>query len=457
MYKKILLLGIIICGISLFSNQAYARYSGFMPAMGDVLVEETGYERALVTEDGKLELWSASGEMMAGFPVLLTDATYISSPVFADVTGDGQNEIIVIIHDRSAEDYVISAFDQTGQEFVRSVLETQEDIYFDPIVMESNSENSQDIGIINIIGTFQQLHYSVADGFISVDTHAFGQAAGVSIAAGGELLVNYPTEAKIDIYTKNELGLWSYDQNFELDTSIIYPLVDDGLERFYSIDRNGALVALHSQTGEMITEFPVDLSSMPRTSPILLDVSDEYEGDEIVVQGENRKQYIVSRDGVIIEITEQEQSFVSGDVAQAIPYEKNLFGKIGGIGISFWNRITHTMTSMFASIRMAVTEAAPEMHVFIYNDEMIGGENFDLGAIPFTDEQSYPVSFRVENNGNIDLIIDEITCEIESNTTCTFKETELIIPPQESKMIELDLAVNNLDPINAGIIFETNG
>jgi hypothetical protein len=454
MKKNILLCVAILCGIVTYITPAHARQSEFSPALGDVVAESNGPERAIVSEEGTLQLWSYTGEMLAGFPILPENSTIITSPIFANITGTGHEEIVVVVKQNDGQ-YALVAFDGIGAEVAHAVLGNT-DVYFDPIVVESAALGFEDIMVVDVLGHVVQAHYENTN-FVLTNILDLGAPVALAYVPGGvEMFVSYPEILKIEKYTKNSGQNWILESTFDTPNAIIYPVVDNGQERIYGIDRNGHLTAMNNATGDMVPGFPVEITSMPRTSPVLVEVSDEHDGKEIIVQGQNRKEYIVNTSGVIINILEEKQSFLSSDVATADIYQKSIFKSISGFGVSVWNGVKHTVFSVFSSIKMVVTDLDPNITVSVGNTAVDHLDSIDIGEIALTQAGEYIVPVTMHNAGSMELVVDSGMCDTEINTTCLVDINSGNIAAGAEDTFSVVLTATNNESLAATVHIYTN-
>ncbi|MBU0661019.1 carbohydrate binding domain-containing protein [Patescibacteria group bacterium] len=456
MYKKKTLFGVMLTlGVLLTALPVYARHAQFSPALGDTTPLTQGPERAIVTEDGVLELWSYDGNIMSDFPLLLVDETYVSSPILANMQGDAYNEIAVVVKQSNGQ-YAVALFDSRAQELDRIVLGNT-DIYYDPIVIDGFATTEESLLIVDTAGVVYQVVWNAGSlGVTSVLT--LGNPATLGYMAGTQdIFVSYPELQKIEVYTQTQEQTWTLSNTFIIDTAVIYPLVDNGNDRIYGVDRNGDIVAFNTQNGVMIAGFPVDIDDMPLAQPLLLDISEEHVGKEIIVPGAKKQQYVISQDGQIIETISDEQSFVSMDLPAADMYEGQVFSTENNTGFSLWNGIKKTVRSIWSYITMVVTDVEPNMAIQVDMVDVASGTSVDIGYVYIDDLGAGQKSITLQNNGNVDLSIDSIRCINLVNTSCTLSHQVDSLDVGAKEVITLELTpTDSALPISIDVVVESN-
>ena len=113
-----------------------ARESYLAPAVGEIVSASEFSERAVVTSDGGLVLYSYKGDLISGFPIFASDRVFVTSPIFADVDGSGTDEIVVISRN-SSDGYALHAYDGSGGELGQ--ISIVGSVFYDPVSVKSGS------------------------------------------------------------------------------------------------------------------------------------------------------------------------------------------------------------------------------------------------------------------------------------------------------------------------------
>ena len=127
------------------------------PAVGDVVATSEGAERAVVSEDGGLQLFDGKGDLISGFPWIFDTETIAASPLLADITGDGLKEIVLIMRNASSA-YSLKAFTATKTLLGSWSAPASAVIYYDPVAAKHEIVG-EDITLTTTDGNVYTLRY----------------------------------------------------------------------------------------------------------------------------------------------------------------------------------------------------------------------------------------------------------------------------------------------------------
>ncbi|MFH0857461.1 MAG: carbohydrate binding domain-containing protein [Candidatus Magasanikbacteria bacterium] len=445
MKKKIILYLFICIGFVSLITPAYARSTNFVPVLGDITSANQGPERVFVTEEGSLSVVGYGGEMVAGFPYMPQDMVIVSSPVFIDGFGDRNYEIGVVTKNILDGNYSFSLINNAGTLVQNSIIGTH-DIYYDPVVVNGNMVITADV-----LGNIYQVKNGGIENILQL-----GHPVGVAYLESGELVINYPQIAKLEVYTQNEAGNWGLQRTLNVSSPIIYPVIENGEENYLGVTEDGHGVKIQIQTGSFVEDFAIIPVGMPIAKPFVLDVSAENIGEEIIIQCDNKKQYIYSQEGLLLD-TKENSSFLESSVVTKDTFSQNFWSDIRENIISIWNSATRTLVSIFSRIKIIVTDLDPNVFVSYNQNEITSGANISLGSIALDTENTFSFILDIQNNGEMNLMIQDILFEDTNNGVFTAGDIgNGVIQKGEHKQVEIIGTPIARGEVSGKIIVKTN-
>lgn len=390
----------IACLSLLLALPAQAREDKFVPAIGEVVTNFIGSERAVVTAEGGLNLYSLRGKLLPGFPVFVDNQTFVSSPVFANITGDDVNEIIVV--GRNGDTYSLFAFNGAGAQISSIQLGTGE-IYYDPVATIQPGLAFEDIVVAGING--KVMRYRLANNsFTETAVADTGIATGLAMNSDKNVLIfNFPTQNGIRVYSWHGNNL-TLDINVPLAHSIIYPVKDAGNGVWYGINNAGALVGFNPITGNVADGFPVNSAVMPISGPEITDYDDSSPGNELIVPLANGKMLIVTDHGNVLAQTKKKQSLVESSTIAKHDNSKDVLLGRKDDGIKVISRLKDYTFSLLTRLGMTISEGVPSIDLKFADDLIASGANFDAGTYSTNEQFNFKV--QIENAGNGDLLLN---------------------------------------------------
>ncbi|MEK7644525.1 MAG: hypothetical protein AAB390_04455, partial [Patescibacteria group bacterium] len=225
-FSLFILLAVFVFAPSL----VFARETNFRPAFGDIRADSVAPERAVVTRDGGLNLYSAQGKLLSGFPVFLTDQVFVSSPMVVNLTGDGTKTIVAITRD-SAGTHKLTAID--GQGLMIAEANISGSTYFDPVALKINSARDH-ILVTTEQGKVFEVTYENAILNIAEILDAAAPVAITADPAGSRFFLAFQKTNILKLYQKAG-SAWNLQKTYTLKSPIIYPVLSDGSQRLYYI------------------------------------------------------------------------------------------------------------------------------------------------------------------------------------------------------------------------------
>src|SRR3989338_7639564 len=216
-----------------FPHPTHAREGYFHSAQGEVAAGSPGEEVASVSEEGGVSLFSASGEILPGFPVFLDGQVAASSPVVARVFGQSSKEIVFLSRNASYE-YALNAYDGAGS-LVGSAAIGAGDIFCDPVAADIAGTAKRGIVIVRDDGS---MAWARETGGVLTVAEIANLGAPACAAWNGEtkeLIVNYPTQSYIDVYKESGL-VWSRVRRVAVLKPLLYAITPAGASAWYGID-----------------------------------------------------------------------------------------------------------------------------------------------------------------------------------------------------------------------------
>jgi hypothetical protein len=257
---------------------AKAAERNFRPAIGDVRSDLAGPERIVTTPEGGINVYTNTGKLASNYPLYI-NGVVVSSPVLADIDATGEKEIVFVGRDSSGN-YTLYAY-RGDKTLLASISLGTATVYYDPVVI-LNSSGKDDIILTTTQGQVLLFHYN-SGAWQQSSVATVGQMAGVAVySAGQEITINYPNQAKLDVYAKVGAS-WIKQKTIILTNPIVYPVLY-GSQNYYGVDSNGKLVAINKITGLSLgNNFPVAFVSLPIGSPYWVEVDSNHSGYELAV------------------------------------------------------------------------------------------------------------------------------------------------------------------------------
>lgn len=370
---------------------ALAREAYFTPALGDVLPAVVGDERAYTTDDGGIALSAYSGDVVPNFPLFVAESVVASSPLIADVQGDGTFEIIFLARSEQNQ-YALHAYTGAGVS-VATVNLGGTDVFADPVAVERVAGGS-DILVMDDSGSIKRIRFS-NNQFVVANIANIGGAGALAVSTSGdELYISIAEENRVLVYVRNGDG-WQQGRVLNTNSPVIYPLLDGGDGHVYGVNRDGNIVALSTQNGAMKAGFPVN-TDMSLGQLARAELSDVHAGKELVASLQNGKQLVLTTSGVVVEEA-GEQSFVSQSLSVQDPSSTGLFRGLRSRLGSILTQAQEVIISALTRIRVAFQEQSSEIAVTYNGQPYESGTTIDIGSVQIG--QTIDVIVTIQNTG----------------------------------------------------------
>lgn len=346
-HTKIFFGAMAVATIFLLSSLSSAREDYYRPTIGDLLPSISGAERVFVDSGGLLTAIAGDSTILPGFPVSSANAVFSSSPVLADVNGDGAKEIAVVSRD-SADNYRLEIYSGSGVSLASAAIVGT--VYFDPAVLSFSGQTRENIIIATNEGKVYE--WSLIGGALSSKS-IMGGAMPVSAAVGsnGNVYLTYPKSAKFEIYVKNS-GVWTKSKSYPLPKPIIFPLVDSGDGKLYGIYDNNSLVAINSVNGTVTAGFPVSIVAPVLSEPVIADFDSANPGKEIVVDLSNGDRNIFKTNGTILQQQKNARGYLDDSIGASD--EHGVFYGINQLGGKIVSAVKEIVSAVYAKIKLLV-------------------------------------------------------------------------------------------------------
>lgn len=390
-FKSHLRIAFIGIGIFAFVSSAFARETLFKPTIADVDIATPGLERIAVTEDGSVIAFSYEGNLLPGFPVWIDGFIAVSSPVIANVVGDGLEEIIVVARNNQ-DAHRLYALSNQGQ--ILSSTDIIGEVYYDPVVMSRSDSPYDDVLVAATSGSVQRFRFdnNLWSGAAIFD---LGVAAGLAVAQN-DIVINYPERNVLEVYSEAN-GAWGRRSSFATPNPVLYPVVltDDG--NLIGILRNGQLASIVRATGQMNGGFPIALDGTPRGPVLAADVQSDNAGVELVIGFSDGRRTVLRTNGTVLSAPGEKQftnlSFESSDALSNAGYS---------LLNAYVNRIINQQITRLVSYlgRLSIPSVAigtGEIDVLVNGTALPNGSIFTLGSVNVGETRD--VTVTIDNPG----------------------------------------------------------
>lgn len=378
---------------------AQAREDYFVPVSGEVVISSPGVERAITTSEGGLNVLAADGSLLPSFPLFIDNQTIVSSPLLSDIIGGLEKEIVVITRD-AQNTYALQAYAADKTLLASSNL--PQEVYYDPVELKVAGQAKKDVVVVTTGGEVRGYH--LAGGvFTSYTILSAGATAGVTFdVTGQEMVVNFPETKKISIYKKSG-GSWALSKNITVTSAWLYPAVYGSTTTLYGVTRDSQLNAVDKNTATALAGFPVSLSGVPLSSPVVGEADESNPGAELVVSLSTGKAVAYSLAGATV--TSKKTSFVTNAVAAVDSDQKGVWSSVGDYASFVYRQAKTVAVSLLGAIRYTIIGVVnqPELALSAAGGPVASGETVDFGVV--TSTVGVEAEFTIENNGWSDLVL----------------------------------------------------
>ncbi len=340
----------------------HAREDFFTPAIGEVDASLSGYERVLTTEEGGLQILSANGDLVSGYPLFINNEVIASSPILLDIDGDFTNEIIFL--SRNASGLYTARVFEGNKTSVAAFPLTGEKVYYDPVVFKKIGEPDS---VLVSTESGKHLRLTLKNGvFTSPPMFSVDIPSAISpLPANNMLAVNFPTKSTVQFYGPNSSGKWTKYTEVNVSSPIIYPFAVFDNQTMYGVTKDQKLIALSGMAGKMKTGFPVNLPAIPLSAPFLVSDASNSFGYHIAVPLADGSRFSVNPDGSALALAENVKSFVEQSIETPSAAEGGIFSAIHDYASSLFKGIEKKIASLFSRIKFDVSapktfEESPE-------------------------------------------------------------------------------------------------
>ncbi len=270
MFTKLKLTLIAVLGFLVLPGLVFA-------SVGEINPASPGAERILITNDGGLAVYSASGKLLSGFPVW-AEGVFEGNPIVGNFDGVVGNEICVVERKTSGE-YYLHLYSSTGTE-ISNVMLYAYGLGFD--IVSLYNYNLQKYTVL----------YSSAAGDVQELTLNSGIWTATPIVVGTSLINHISTdnaknkfyyavdgESEIQVYQRS--SGWNLVKTINVSGPVLSRVVDDGNGELWYLS-NDKLYA-YSASGTIATGFPIILRDSG-ANLIVADIDKNNAGLEVVVQ-----------------------------------------------------------------------------------------------------------------------------------------------------------------------------
>lgn len=434
---------------------AEARDKHFAPAIGDINADLPGLERAVVSDDGQLYVYSNTGDLLQGYPVSVPNSVFITSPIMADITGSLLQEVIVVAR-RDDNRYVMVTYNGTGQGALMSLLPFP--VFHDPIAVPAVDGDKQDIVFYDDDNILRRTYFNKGNPHVIADFEAdLGGAIAASVD-GEEIYITHANRNRIRVFARvgNTWRQSRADIPFG-PTPAIYPVVEGPADYLYGVNRDGNIQAVHKHTGAVKAGFPVVLSHMPIGPLTLSDVTDAHAGPELLAHLSNGETQVVSRTGALVERV-GDQQFINQSLSVDDPAAGTFFQGIRRSTHGLITNVGQSISSILSRIRNVLVQRTPEIIVTRAGQEIASGTAHAFGAVSLGESQS--LTIVLENEGSGDLVLDgNDPVQILNDAAGVFAvatQPERIIAPGGNTSFEVSFTPNGQQNFSAVIRFTHN-
>lgn len=397
--KLVLSVAIIFASFALINNTAKAREDWLRPAMGDVLVNIPGWERA-ATANGVVNLYYENGNLAPGYPLRIKGQAAVSSPLLADINNDGALEIIFIGRDKN-NNYWLNAYVGDGQTFVFSEPLNNQAVYYDPVELRQPGIEGAGVAISNNQGKIISYYLTYAKITSSTILTEVGPVSFSLNPAGDEIYVSNPGKKTLNIYSllNNKTALVTAINTAE---SIYYPPAYGVTNTLYAVSAK-KLYAYNKTTGSVLAGFPVALPANTLAEPILAEVVGANIGQELAAPLSNGNSAVFTLDGKLLFKKIATRSLLQKSLDSSNSLAGGLFSSIKQYAVSLYTQTQRRLSSVFSTIKLPVTDQSKnfkfKLTVLKNNVELFAGKGntYNLGQV----DAGNPVAlqFTITNTG----------------------------------------------------------
>lgn len=315
MYKHLVIISAIIATLGL-ASVAKANPLYIAPAIGEVSATAAGKERVVWVDD-RLAVLNSAGKLLPGFPVAPSGFALSTSPVLADLDGNGVKEIAILGHDTVTGAGVIYVYNGAGTLLHTLTLATQlpqETTFYDAVALPGSGSVEKIVVSTNEGNVYQ---FELINNAIT-KTLLFQTTGSVNVTTnktGSEIYVSSPSSADVKVYGKTG-ATWTQKSVVNVSGQIRFSAFDAVKNRWYGSSVDGKLVAVDMQTKTIVSGWPVNFGVLAG-APVIADVDTTNPGNEIVGVLSNGQRKVLKENGAAVATTLKSRSFVNrgGDVA----------------------------------------------------------------------------------------------------------------------------------------------
>ncbi|PJC36949.1 hypothetical protein CO046_03235 [Candidatus Peregrinibacteria bacterium CG_4_9_14_0_2_um_filter_53_11] len=396
--KKLGLLALLaLTSLIVASTTALARESSFLPTLGELDTTSPGAERFATSSDGALQGYSYEGNLLSGFPIFIDNAVVVSSPVMANVAGNGLNEVVVVT--RTAQNvYSLNAFSSGGNEVVSALIAG--DVHYDPVVLRGVAGALDSVVLSTTGGAVVRYDYSLVNGtWTSLPLFNLGEAGALTAPSEGGLAVALPGQNRIELYAETN-GQWARTAQFATPSAVVEPLAEDG-DKLFGVTRNGTLLGLSKATGQALAGFPVNVGQSVG-APAVGDVNQGAQGNEIVVTRSDGSAVVVAGDGVVLP-DGSGVNFASLGLDTADVVARARFNLLRGFFIRIFDGNITRVATYLGRIKIPVVEGQPSIKLTVNDSVRSTGGEASFGIL--APDEVGEVTIRLSNLGTDTLLL----------------------------------------------------
>lgn len=405
-----------ILGFIALTLPVQARESGFQPLLVDVIATP-GSERFVTAEDGSLQGFSYEGNSIPGFPVRQENAVFISSPLAADVNGDGVLDIVVLSRNVAGQ-FAVNAYQGSGALLGSSPMQNGE-VYYDPALLAAGN-GVDDIVVATSAGNVLKFHFA-NQAFTSSALFNLNVPAAVSTRVNGsEIFVAFPGRNAVDVYRLSN-NVWARNRSLAVPTAWLFAPTFDENNTLYGVNRNNELMAINATTGAAVAGFPVALTRQGSASPVLGEINEANPNGEILVSLNNGSTVVVNKQGQILD--QKKNDAVASPSTATVDGPKNGFFKsVKNSGTALYVGTRTTLFSFWTRIKPSIVQSTGDINVKINGQSVASAGIVDLGVVQFNTPRD--ITLALENTGSGSLILPNNPVTVSGTDSALFQITQ---------------------------------
>lgn len=385
----------LFLGTVAFASLVFARESLFKPVIADIDAAVPGLERIAVTEDGSVMAFTYEGNLLPGFPVWIEGFVPATSPVVANVLGDGFDEIIVVARN-DQNSYRVYALSSQGQ--ILSSADVNGEIYYDPVILTRQDAQYDDILVASITGNVQRFRFE--NNVWSVTSILQLDAVLGLAVTESELVINYPERNTLEMYSEIN-GTWGRRSSMAMPSPVLYPVTITSDGYFIAILRNGQLASINKISGEMRAGFPVDLQGTALGPVLISDIQSDNAGPEFVITFSDGHQAVLRTDGTVL-TTSMDKEFISLGFETDDALSHAGYSLLNAYVSRLTNQQINRIVSYLGRIRIPnVVVGNAEIDVSINGNALANGGIYTFGAVNIGETRD--VTLTIHNQGQSSL------------------------------------------------------